>query len=236
MAEFKNDLEKYKNLIYKPESEEWQKVKFNLAHFINKSLVNGPGERSVAWIGGCLRGCFNCFNPELWSFKERNLLSPEELAEKIISCGSPGFTLSGGDPLDSPVATLRLLKALHNADGNLNPALKNGIIMFTGFTIEEINQNSLYQEIIKFTDLTIEGRYVDELKVTNGLHGSSNQRFIWNESPGRGKVLVQEDKVIFDQDIEIHTEGDKILVTGFPTLNKESIQELKNKGIEISYK
>ena len=177
---------KEKRAIYQPMSPEGTMVKFNLASFISKSKVNGPGLRSVAWVGGCLRGCKNCFNPELWSFKPRNLITPEELAEKIINAGSDGFTLSGGDPLDSPVETLRLLRALH-PNGKLHEKLKNGIIMFTGFTIEEIETNFIFKEIVKLTDLTIEGRYIDELRTYNGLHGSSNQRFMWNDNEGRGK-------------------------------------------------
>ena len=76
---------KEKRAIYQPMSPEGTNIKFNLASFIPKSKVNGPGLRSVAWVGGCLRGCKNCFNPELWSFKPRNLISPEDLAEKIIN-------------------------------------------------------------------------------------------------------------------------------------------------------
>lgn len=205
---------------------------FNLANFIEASLVNGPGTRSVAWIGGCLRGCKNCFNPELWSFKRRTLIDPKDLAERILNCGSPGFTLSGGDPLDSPIPTLRLLEALH-IDGELHPNLKNGIIMFTGFTIEEIEQNEIFKEIIKLTDLVIEGRYVDELRTLNGLHGSSNQRFVWNNHPNRGKFLLDEQNVIFDQDIEVIINNDEMCVTGFPSLDKESKNYLKELGIKI---
>lgn len=218
---------KEKRSIYQPTSPEGTAVQFNLASFIPRSEVNGPGVRCVVWIGGCLRGCKNCFNPELWSFKPRNLISPELLADMIIGSGSPGFTFSGGDPLDSPIPTLRLLRALHS-NGNLHPALKNGIILFTGFTIEEIEQNPLFKEIIALTDLTIEGRYIDELRIDSGLHGSSNQRFIWNESPNRGKNLINESQVIFDQAVEVHMDDvypDIIKITGFPTIDRKFLKK-----------
>jgi anaerobic ribonucleoside-triphosphate reductase activating protein len=226
---------KEKRSIYQPTSPEGTNVKFNLASFIPKSKVNGPGLRSVAWVGGCLRGCKNCFNPELWSFKPRNLISPEDLAEKIINSGSEGFTLSGGDPLDSPVETLRLLRALH-PHGKLHEKLKKGIIMFTGFTIEEIETNFIFKEIVKLTDLTIEGRYIDELRTYNGLHGSSNQRFVWNNSKDRGKSLINEDEIIFDQDIEVHVDESGLHLTGFPDLLKQSKDFLKELGVEVKMK
>ncbi len=206
---------------------------FNLAHFIPKSNVNGPGDRAVVWVGGCLRGCYNCFNPELWSFKKRNLIEPSELAKQIIETGSEGLTLSGGDPLDSPYATLRLLEALHDSEGNLNPLLSKGIILFTGFTIEEIEQNAIFTQIVSMVDLLIEGRYIDNLRTQSGLHGSSNQRFIWNSKKGRGKMLVNPEDIEFDQDFEVHIQGDKIIVTGFPEMSKSARKHLKDLGLSI---
>ncbi len=205
---------------------------FNLAHFIPKSNVNGPGDRAVVWVGGCLRGCYNCFNPELWTFKKRDLIEPSDLAQKILDTGSEGLTLSGGDPLDSPYATLRLLQSLHDSNGNLNPALSKGVILFTGFTIEEIEQNELFLQIVSMVDLLIEGRYIDSLRVQTGLHGSSNQRFIWNTRDGRGKALIDE-IVEFDQDFEVHIQGDKIIVTGFPEMSKSARKYLKDLGLTV---
>jgi hypothetical protein len=90
--------------------------------------------------------------------------------------------------------------------------------------------------LMPLIDLVIEGRYIDTLRVTNGLHGSSNQRFVWNQTPGRGKDLVDENGVVFDQDVEVHIKNGEIHVTGFPFLNKESKKYLRTLGVKIRNK
>ena len=212
--------------MHYPTSKEGTSVLFNLAGFLEGSYVNGPGKRCVVWIGGCNRGCPKCFNPELWSFKEREMISPELLAEKIINSGSEGFTLSGGDPLDSPVSTYRLLQALHDDRGNLNPKLSRGVIMFTGFKLEELD--TWQKKCIDLVDLVIDGRYVDSLRIHNRLAGSSNQRFTFSSKVGRGRELIGGDDVLTDQEVEIHASSDpkRLSVTGFPSVDRRYLKTL----------
>ena len=46
-------------------------------------LVDGPGIRTVVFLGGCLLRCKYCHNPETWKMLEPNMTA-EELANKII--------------------------------------------------------------------------------------------------------------------------------------------------------
>ena len=69
----------------------------NLMGYVDESEVNGPGVRAVVWVQGCLRECPSCFNPASWSFDENQLISVEELAQKILSNPkNQGVTFSGG--------------------------------------------------------------------------------------------------------------------------------------------
>jgi hypothetical protein len=111
--------------------------------------------------------------------------------------------------------------------------LPNGIICFTGYTIEEIEDLNDVKECLPYIDLLIEGRFIQELKTQNGLHGSSNQRFIWNNNIGRGKDLINESKVMFDQDVEVHVTNGEIQVTGFPDFSAQAKKHLKELGITI---
>ncbi|PSN14309.1 hypothetical protein C7271_21790, partial [filamentous cyanobacterium CCP5] len=34
----------------------------NIMGYVDRSEVNGPGQRAVVWVQGCLRACPGCFN------------------------------------------------------------------------------------------------------------------------------------------------------------------------------
>jgi len=194
---------------------------------IPSSEVNGPGSRFVIWTQGCSKGCRGCFNPETWKSSGGMFWNPVELAELVLASGAEGLTLTGGDPLEQPDSLLEFLRALH--DGEILKGLPKGIICFTGFVIEELPDAA--QECLRYIDLLIDGRYVEELRFENGLAGSSNQRFHFSNLPGRGVHLIGEDVVVTDQAIEVHSSaGDEVEVTGFPAINRQLLKKL---GLKI---
>ena len=99
--------------------------------------------------------------------------------------------------------------------------LDKGIILFSGYTWDEINNiGGSTLECLDFIDLLIDGKFVERLKVENGLRGSSNQNFIYFSS----KVVPEE--VEFDRAIEV---GESFL-TGFPILDKKYLKQF---GIKL---
>ena len=67
-------------------------------------LVDGPGIRVVIFLQGCHLRCLYCHNPETWSCETKQLMSVEDIVNKvkryknyIIDKG--GVTFSGGEPL-----------------------------------------------------------------------------------------------------------------------------------------
>jgi len=207
--------------------------KLYLHSMLSQSEVNGPGERLVVWTQGCTKACPGCFNPETWKFSQRGGVVPEELAARVVSSNPEGLTLTGGDPLEQPEALLSFLKALHGgAPENLSAEfLPRGIICFTGFLREELDGAAL--ECVPYFDLLIDGRYVEKLRYTSGLAGSSNQRFWWNELPGRGEARLKREEILIDQAIEVHvdeTSSNIVRVTGFPSIDRNF---LKKHGLTI---
>lgn len=180
-----------------------------LIHSIQKSRVNGPGDRAVIWTQGCTKGCKNCFNPSTWKFEGLDIL-PIDIFNKIRAMNVFGITITGGDPLEQE-DILELLVLLYGLN------LSGGIILFSGFTIDEINNSNL-RECLNYIDVLIDGRYENELRISSGLKGSSNQNIIYFSD----KVKDLE----YDQEIEI---GDGFL-TGFPLIDKEY---LKGMGIRL---
>ena len=178
------------------------------------SKVNGPGNRFVLWTQGCSKGCSECFNPETWSnniFKE---YSPRQIFELIKNFEVDGITISGGDPLEQEYELLELLFLLKEIK------LPKGIILFTGFSRNEIRENPIREKCLEYVDVLIDGRYEKNLKIDFSLRGSSNQEFYFFSHK------ISRNELVFDQEIEISCiEGD-IMLTGFPNISRKILKDL----------
>jgi anaerobic ribonucleoside-triphosphate reductase activating protein len=102
--------------------------------------------------------------------------------------------------------------------------LKDGVIVFTGYTIEEIKKDPQLEKCLRYIDVLIDGRYVDELRISSHLAGSSNQEFYFLTDK------ISRDNILIDQEVEIHFSSGLIQITGFPILDRK---ELELKGIKI---
>lgn len=129
------------------------------------SLVNGDGVRYVIFMQGCAHRCKGCHNPETWDFASGEEISVEELARQIKSKKHiDGITLSGGDPFYQQDECVKLLELL--------PGIN--VWCYTGFRYEEIKDT----ELAKLCDVIVDGEYIEELKCTGQMYGSSNQRIV----------------------------------------------------------
>ena len=178
------------------------------------SKVNGPGNRFVLWTQGCSKGCKNCFNPETWSTDLYKELSPTQIFELIKNFKLEGVTISGGDPLEQEDDLLELLFLLKEIK------LPKGIILFTGFSRNEIRENPIREKCLSYIDVLIDGRYEEELKTDSSLRGSSNQEFYFFSDK------ISREELFFDQEIELSLESDKIVMTGFPNVSRKTLKEL----------
>ena len=210
-------------------------MQLNVHSYLLSEGTNGPGMRFTLWTQGCTKGCKGCFNPETWGldYESRNSrYDPVEFARYVIeNYKVDGITLTGGDPLEQPEALLSFLQELHRDDIALEKYPK-GIICFTGYLMEEIEQMPLVQECLEYIDLLIEGRFIEELKYSNGLAGSTNQRFIFSNKENRGENKINRDEILIDQSVEIHVTAasDEFKITGFPNINR---RDLKKLGIRV---
>ena len=178
------------------------------------SKVNGPGNRFVLWTQGCSKGCSECFNPETWSTNIFKEYSPKQILELIKDFEVDGVTISGGDPLEQEDELLELLFLLKEIK------LPKGIILFTGFSRNEIRENPIRESCLRYIDVLIDGRYEKNLKVDFSLRGSSNQEFYFFSNK------ISSTELVFDQEIEISSlEGD-IMMTGFPNISRKILKDL----------
>lgn len=141
-----------------------------------RSRANGPGARFVVWFQGCTLGCPGCFNPtthDAAAGTERELddvLAEMRAAHERGAGGAgaiEGLSLSGGEPLQQPLAARVLLDGAR--------ALGWSTLAFSGYTEAEIRALPDGADVLDRLDVLIDGRYVSTERLAAGLRGSANQ-------------------------------------------------------------
>ena len=85
-------------------------MKLQIGGFLDNSLVNGDGMRSVIFVSGCIHNCLGCQNQVMQDFNYGDSVSIDDLMQKIVK-NMPiikGVTLSGGEPFESALALSKL--------------------------------------------------------------------------------------------------------------------------------
>lgn len=148
--------------------------KINLAGTVNDSITDGPGIRFTVFVQGCPHHCEGCHNQHTWEFKDRELVSWQQLFEKIKD--NPlldGITLSGGEPMCQAEALLPLAKACKKLGLN--------IAIYSGFLFEDLLKiNNPHQiELLKTADVLVDGKFMqDKRDYRLKFCGSTNQRVL----------------------------------------------------------
>ena len=130
----------------------------------NRSLVDGPGVRTVVFFQGCDLRCKGCQNPSTWEMKNGTEMTTDELVtilEKEVV--NKKVTFSGGEPLMQVDALIDIVKKLEGFD----------IVVYTGHEFEEVPK-----ELLDNITYIKTGSFKEELKSTVKPYvGSTNQEF-----------------------------------------------------------
>ena len=158
------------------------------------SVSNGAGVRTVLWVSGCDVHCHNCHNPQTWDFNSGIPFTEETMQEILCDLSKPyikGLTLSGGHPLDPQNApeVLKIVKRVKMVFPNKD------IWIYSGYVWENIIKDNTLKEILKYTDVLVDGAYIDELRdISLPFRGSSNQRIICvQKSLAENKVILWQE-------------------------------------------
>lgn len=149
-----------------------------IAGIIDDDIVDCDDGFAVSlWTVGCPHHCKGCHNQNLWDYGAGQDIPIKtvinEIKEKINKNGiMRNFSVLGGEPLDPQNIkdVLIVLKEIRAAYPNIK------IYLWTGYTLEELQERKEFDEVLKYVDILIEGRFVEELKQNLPLRGSSNQR------------------------------------------------------------
>ena len=130
----------------------------------NRSLVDGPGVRTVVFLQGCDLHCPGCQNPSTWDIDSGTQMTTEELATMLkTNVDNRKITISGGEPLVQTDAVVELLDLLEGYD----------VALYTGHTIEEVPQAILD----RVTYIKTGNFQQDKKTTTTPFVGSTNQEF-----------------------------------------------------------
>ena len=163
-------------------------MRYNLIRSMD--IANGPGIRVSIFMQGCEFHCKNCFNSETWDFDKGTEFSEETIDTVLDLCKEKeikGLSILGGEPMHPKniEATTELAKAFKEKYPEKN------IWMWSGF---EFEKNLKDKEAMKYVDVLVDGRYVDELHNPKlKWKGSSNQRVIdVQKSLDQGKIVLYD--------------------------------------------
>lgn len=153
-----------------------------IAGIVKDSVVDGPGLRTTIFMQGCPHHCNGCHNPDTWDYNGGGTeMTLEEIWNEVMSSSKliKGITISGGEPF------LQVNDVLNLVDLAIDNLLD--VVIYTGYTLEELIAMSDKQPriitILLFTDLLIDGRFIEEQRdISLPFRGSKNQRLIRSNS------------------------------------------------------
>ena len=154
-------------------------------------VANGPGIRTTFFVTGCTHKCPECFNQEYQDFSYGDLWTDKE-TQKVIDYLNEdvvqGLTILGGEPFQNT-------KDLIDIVGKIRKNTEKSIWIYSGYTFEEILEDSSKLELLKLADVLVDGLFKIELKdLRLRFKGSSNQRIIKvPESLENGSIVLWEE-------------------------------------------
>lgn len=163
-------------------------MKLQIAGIIDDSTVDGPGVRYAIFTQGCSHYCPGCHNPETHDYNSGTNIEIDDLLADI-ACFKyiKGVTLSGGEPFDQPEALTEFVVRLKNKGYD--------VLIFSGYTFEEIMLDHAKIKILRYTDTLIDGRFDINRRTLNlRFRGSSNQRIIdVPQSLAKSQICLKEE-------------------------------------------
>ena len=138
----------------------------------HESTVDGPGYRFVVWTQGCPHHCPLCHNPQTHSYEGGYMEDVQNIIDALNNKQlQSGITFSGGEPFEQVTPLIEIAKAAK--------AKKLNIWAYSGYTFEQLSQNDEKKELLKYIDVLVDGKFVNELKHYKlKFKGSLNQRII----------------------------------------------------------
>ena len=214
------------------------KIMFRYHNFVPRTRVFGLDDRprAMVWFQGCSHHphCKGCMSQETWNAAGGREMAVEAMVERILRTSDiAGVVFSGGEVFDQPEALLAILMMLK--ERSQRPL---DVMIYTGFTLEELvakENEAIHQVLAHYTDVLVDGRYVEELNDGNPLRGSSNQNILLlSERYSRAdleRCLERKKRKANPRKVEFHFTDGRLVLVGIPEkLELERISAFFERG------
>ncbi|MEO8840726.1 MAG: 4Fe-4S single cluster domain-containing protein [Kofleriaceae bacterium] len=121
-----------------------------VATIVAATEAEGPGHRFAVWLQGCSIRCPGCCNPEMFDQRRGEAMTAAELAAKIPE-SVEGVTLLGGEPFEQAGEAAEFVR--------LAKARGLTCMVFSGYTIDELQARDDSAQLLDQVDVLVDGRY-----------------------------------------------------------------------------
>ena len=206
----------------------------NINSIETMGLVDGPGIRVVIFLQGCNLRCLYCHNPETWSCENNNLMSVDDVVNKVLRyknyiSKNGGVTFSGGEPLLQSEFVYECCKRLKEENIHI--------------CVDTSGVCEVYEELIDLVDLFIvDVKSVDskEYEYITGRSMDEYNKFMELIQKKNKKIWIRQVIVPFLNDDEKHVEDlvkyvkdlknvEKVELLAYHTMGKEKYDKLNIK-------
>lgn len=146
----------------------------NYGKIIYFDTANATGLSTVLFVSGCNHYCDGCFNPETWDpnyGKPYNKIIENRIINSLVH-PVKNLVISGGDPLypeNRGIIISLCMRVQHETEAN--------VILYTGYTMKEIQKMNEYNMIKNYIDIIIDGEFdKDQISPILDFRGSLNQK------------------------------------------------------------
>jgi anaerobic ribonucleoside-triphosphate reductase activating protein len=187
-----------------------------VAAIVDDTRAEGPGRRWALWVQGCSIRCPGCCNPEMFDERRGRPDGIDELAAHIAEArahGVEGVTFLGGEPFEQAAGLAELARRAK--------ALAMTVMVFSGYTLDELRARADAAELLALTDLLVDGRY-DRARpeprppVGRRWIGSANQVMHFLTAA----YAPDDPQMRDDNTIEIRLAGGALRINGWPSADQ----------------
>ena len=185
----------------------------------------GPGRRVGIWLQGCSIRCPGCISTDTWA-QDRGVTVVGEVLQAITPWVpvADGFTISGGEPFDQPVALAALLAGIRALSAR-------DILIFSGHPVEALAPQLASMEGL--IDALIADPFDEAAPQTLALRGSDNQRLVPLTALGRERFTGYERRAdARERSVDVMFDGNgEIWLAGIPARGDfRRLQQLLQQG------
>lgn len=139
-------------------------------------MTDTPELATTIYFSGCTHKCPGCHNESIQSFSSGTPFTSDAKQQFLEYAQNPHvkiIAILGGEPFQQDLETMfDLLSDIHNL-------VKKPIWVWSGYTYEEILEDSKLSKLLPLIDILVDGRFILEQRdLTLNYRGSRNQRII----------------------------------------------------------